>query len=57
MKIAIGARNDGRARFLFEVIELSTGQKSTIEKNGTSRLDAFNALTKEKGNSLEIKWA
>lgn len=46
MNRVIGTRNDGRARFLFEVTELSTGEKSTIEKNGTSRLDAFNVLKK-----------
>lgn len=57
MKRIAGARNDGRASFLFEAIERSTGKRSTIEKNGTSRLDAFTVLTKEKGNCFEIKWA
>ena len=57
MKIVAGERNDGRKPFDFDVIERKTGKKFIYSKTGISRLNAWEELEKEKGNSWEIKWA
>jgi hypothetical protein len=57
MKIVAGARNDGRKPFDFEVTDRKTGQTFQHSKTGISRLNAWEELEKEKGNSWDIKWA
>lgn len=57
MKRVIGARNDGRASFLFDIVDKKTGETFQEQKTGTSRLNAWTELEKEKGNVWEIKWA
>jgi hypothetical protein len=54
MKIVAGARNDGRKPF---VTDRKTGEKFQYSKTGISRLNAWQELEKEKGNSWDIKWA
>jgi hypothetical protein len=56
MKQIIGARNDGRKPFDFEVTDKKTGQKFSWSRNGISRLNAWMELEKEKGNVWDIKW-
>ena len=57
MKRKIGQRNDGRASFMFEVQNKTTGENEKVAKTGISRLDAFQVLKSEIGNSFTIKWA
>ena len=56
MKRVVGARNDGRDVFIFDVVVKKTGEKFKHEKSGISRLNAFEDLQRQKGNSWEIKW-
>jgi len=56
MKIVAGARKDGRASFLFDVVDKKTGKKFKHEKSGISRLNAYEELEKQKGNSWLIQW-
>jgi hypothetical protein len=56
MKIVAGARNDGRAIFLFDVVVKRTGEKFKHPKSGISRLNAYEDLERQKGAVWSIKW-
>jgi hypothetical protein len=56
MKIVAGERNDGRAIFHFDVVVKRTGEKFKHSKAGISRLNAFEELERQKGNSWLIQW-
>ena len=56
MKIVAGARNDGRAIFVFDVEVKRTGEKFKHEKAGISRLNAYEELERQKGAMWAIQW-